>query len=148
MKLVAAGALALLVAGVPAAAIPSPLLIAAEVGLGIVGGVGGTAVAVTVVGRLAPSLEARSARIAVVVGSLTLLGGLGGAVGVMAAGRLFGRKGHLLGCLAGGMAGGLASAFTEPILYGLGAPAAVTEAFGFLLLPTLPAIGATVGFNR
>lgn len=36
----------------------------------------------------------------------------------------------------------LLSAFTEPIVYALGAPAVLAEPLGLLTLPLLPAIGA------
>ena len=48
----------------------------------------------------------------------------------------------------GGLVGGFLSAFTEPILYTLGVPEGITEFVGFLMIPILPAIAATIGYNR
>jgi hypothetical protein len=133
---------------VPAAAFSPTVVVLAELGVGIVGGIGGAAVAVTVIEHVTSGLEPRAAKIAVVVGALTIFAGLGGIAGVLAAGRLFGVQGNVAACFVGGLAGGLLTAFVEPILYGLGAPPGVSEFLGFILMPTLPAIGGTIGYNR
>ena len=52
------------------------------------------------------------------------------------------------GCLIGGLVGGFLSAFTEPIAYVLGVPEPTAELLGFVMLPTLPAVGATIGYRR
>jgi len=139
---------ALVVFAAPAAGFSPTVAVLAELGVGIVGGVAGTAVAVSVVGQVTPTFDSRAARIAAVIVSLTIFAGLGGSAGVLAAGRLFGVSGNVRACLIGGVAGGLLSAFVEPILYRLGVPAGITEFFGFILMPTLPAIGGTIGHNR
>lgn len=117
-----------------------------QLGLGVVGGAVGATVAVVAIGEITPLLEPRVARVATVVVGLTVASGLGASAGVLAAGKLFDIEGNVRGCLLGGLLGGAASAFTEPLLYTLGIPEAVTEFLGMLFLPVLPAIGAMIGF--
>ena len=114
---------------------------------GTVGGVVGAGLGIVAIGSIAPSLEARAARVATVITGVTLGGGLGAAAGVLVAGKLLDVEGEIAGCLLGGLAGGLISAFVEPLLYLIGVPEEVTELLGFVLLPIAPAIGATIGFN-
>lgn len=115
--------------------------------LGTLGGVGGIAISVTALGTITPTLDARAARVAVVVSGVTLGGGLGASVGVLAAARLLSVEGNVRACLIGAFAGGLASALVEPLLYLIGIPEPVAEFLGFLFLPMVPAVGATFGFN-
>jgi hypothetical protein len=126
---------------------PSPKVAAAELLLGTLGGVGGVTMGVLAIGRLAPDLECRTARIAVVISGVTLGGGLGAAFGVLAAGGILGAEGNVRGCLVGPLGGGLLSAFTERLLYMLSVREDVAEFLGFLFLPIAPAAGGTLGFN-
>lgn len=118
-----------------------------HVGLGTLGGLVGAVVAVTTIGEIAPQIESRFGKIAVVISSLTVFDGLGAAAGVLVAGKIWDIDGNVGGCILGGLAGGLASAFTEPLLYLLGIPEGITEFMGLAMLPLLPAIGAVLGFN-
>ena len=119
-----------------------------QFGLGILGGVAGAVVAITVIAVAMEQIEPRAGRIAVVVGSLTLFSGVGAAAGVLAGGRIWDIDGSVGGSILGGLAGGLASAFTEPLLYLLGVPEGWTEFLGMALVPILPALGAMVGFEQ
>jgi len=119
-----------------------------KLGGGLVGSLVGAATAVAAIAELTPQFETRAPRVAVVVGSLTVCSGLGGGVGVLAAARWAGFDGSVGGCLLGGLAGGFLSAFTEPIVYTLGASEPVGEFLGFVMLPVLPTVGATLGFSR
>lgn len=148
MRAILVTVMLLAVATAPATGISSTGALFANLGIGLVSAIGGTAVSLSVIGELAPTFEPRFAKIAVVVGSLTICGGLGGSFGVLVAGRLFGIDGNVRGCLLGGLGGGLLSAFTEPIAYALALPPAFAELLGFVMLPTLPAVGATLGYNR
>lgn len=118
-----------------------------QAGLGFVGSLLGTVVAVTAISNIAPQIESDFNRTALVIGSLTVFDGLGAAAGVLAAGKIWNIDGNIGGCILGGLAGGLASAFVEPLLYLLGVPEGWTEFFGMALLPTLPALGAVLGFG-
>lgn len=137
----------LLVAVHPIPATASSQPIAVELLGGTLGGVVGIGLGIAAIDSIAPNLEARPARIATVISSVTLGGGLGAAAGVLAAGKLLDVEGSVPGCLLGAFAGGLASAFVEPLLYLLGFPEGTTEFLGFLLLPIGPAVGAAIGFN-
>jgi len=137
----------LLAATLPASAVPVGTWLA-EGGFAIVGATGGAVVAIAAIAQITPQLESGLAKTAVVIGSLTLCSGTGAAVGTLVAGRLFHWEGNVRTCLLGGLVGGFLSAFTEPILYTLGVPEAVTEFVGFLMIPILPTIGATIGYNR
>lgn len=148
MKTVLTGVLILLAVSAPVAALSPTGSILARLGLGAVGGVAGAATAVAVIAEVAPLFESGIGSTAVVIGSLTVFGGLGGSLGVLAASSLFGIEGDVRGCLLGGLAGGLASGFTEPIAYTLGIRPAVAEFLGFAMLPVLPAVGATIGHAR
>ena len=119
-----------------------------QFGLGVLGSVAGSVVAITVISVAVEQIEPRAGRIAVVVGSLTLFSGVGAAAGVLAGGRIWDIDGSVGGSILGGLAGGLASAFTEPLLYLLGVPEGWTEFLGMALLPILPALGAMVGFGQ
>lgn len=141
-------ALAVSIGVCPALAAPRTSDIATEFLLGTAGGLGGAVVAITAIAQIAPELESRAAKISVVISSVALGGGLGAAVGVLAAGRLLDLEGSIPGCLFGGLLGGLASAFTEPLLYLFGIPEGVTEFLGLAMLPVLPAVAAVLGFNR
>lgn len=147
MRILITGLLAVLLAGGSLVAAPSTGEWLGQIGLGTVGGLAGAAVAVTVISEIAPQLESRFGKIAVVIGSLTVFDGLGAAAGVLAAGKIWDIDGNISGCIVGGLAGGLASAFTEPLLYLLGIPEGVTEFLGMALLPILPAVGAMLGFR-
>jgi len=118
-----------------------------QVGLGMVGGLAGAIAAITAIAEIAPQFESGAAKTAVVIGSLTVLDGLGAAAGVLAAGKIWNTEGNVGACILGGLAGGLASAFTEPLLYLVGVREGVTEFLGLSLLPILPAVGAVLGFG-
>jgi len=145
VKRLLVAALILLATSTPTVALSSAGAMLARLGLGTVGGLAGSVVAIAVVAEAAPRTESRPGSVAVVVGSLTVYGGLGGSFGVLAAASLFEIQGNVRRCLLGGLAGGLASAFTEPILYTIGVRPAFAEGLGFLMLPILPAVGATLG---
>lgn len=147
MRILITGLLVVLLAGGSLLAASSTGEWLGQIGLGTVGGLAGAAVAVTVISEIAPQLESRFGKIAVVIGSLTVFDGLGAAAGVLAAGKIWDIDGNISGCIVGGLAGGLASAFTEPLLYLLGIPEGVTEFLGMALLPILPAVGAMLGFR-
>lgn len=119
-----------------------------ELASGVIGGLGGAALAVISIETVIPGLESRVARTAMVLGSVTVLAGTGAAVGVLVAGRLLDVQGKVPACFAGAIAGGFASMWIEPLLYALRVPEAITEFLGMLMLPIGPAIGATIGFNR
>lgn len=114
---------------------------------GVLGGTVGVALGVAAIGQLTPLLSSRPARVAAVVSGVTLGGGLGATAGVLAAGKLLDVEGMPYGCVLGALAGGLLAAFVEPLLYLVGIPEETTEFLGLLLLPILPAAGATIGFN-
>ena len=143
-----AAALAVSIGAWPALATPRTSDIASEFLLGTAGGLGGTVIAITAIAQISPELESRAGRVGLVVSSVTLGGGLGAAVGVLAASRLLDLEGDVPGCLVGGLLGGLASAFTEPLLYLFGIPEGITEFLGMVMLPILPTVGAVLGFNR
>lgn len=147
MRILITGLLVVLLAGGSLLAASSTGEWLGQIGLGTVGGLLGAVVAVTVISEIAPQLESRFGKIAVVIGSLTVFDGLGAAAGVLAAGKIWDIDGNISGCIVGGLAGGLASAFTEPLLYLLGIPEGVTEFLGMALLPILPAVGAMLGFR-
>lgn len=134
----------LLLSSSPAAASTSEWL--GRLGLGTVGGLAGAFVAITVIAEVAPQIESRIGKTAVVIGSLTVFDGMGAAAGVLVAGKIWDIEGNVGGCILGGLAGGLASAFTEPLLYLFGIPEGITEFFGLAMLPILPAVGAMLGF--
>ena len=119
-----------------------------EFASGAVGGLGGAVLAVLAIDQAGPHLEGRLARTAMVFGSVSLLAGSGGAVGVLAAGKIMDVRGNVPGCFLGGIVGGFASMWVEPLLYTLDVPEGITEFVGMMLLPVAPAIGATLGFNR
>ena len=147
MRILITGVLAVLLAGGSLLAAPSTGEQLGQVGLGIVGGLAGAVVAVSVISETAPLIESQFGKTAVVIGSLTVFDGLGAAAGVLAAGKIWEIDGNISSCILGGLAGGLASAFTEPLLYLLGVPEGVTEFLGMALLPILPAVGAMLGFG-
>ena len=147
MRILITGVLAVLLSSCPLLAASSTGEWLGQVGLGTVGGLAGAVVAVTVIGEIAPQIESRFGKTAVVIGSLTVFDGLGAATGVLVAGKIWGTDGNISGCILGGLAGGLASAFTEPLLYLLGIPEGITEFLGMALLPILPAVGAILGFG-
>ena len=147
MRILITGLLAVLLASGSLLAAPPTGEWLGQIGLGTVGGLLGAVVAITVIGEMAPQIESRFGKTAVVIGSLTVFDGLGAAAGVLAAGKIWGIDGNISGCIVGGLAGGLASAFTEPLLYLLGTPEGVTEFLGMALLPILPAVGAMLGFR-
>ena len=118
-----------------------------QFGLATLGGLAGAVVAVTTIAELGPRIESRLGSTALVIGSLTLFDGLGAAAGVLAAGKIWNSDGSIGGSILGGLLGGLASAFVEPLLYTIGIPEGWTEFFGMAMLPILPALGATLGFN-
>ena len=118
-----------------------------QVGLGVVGGVAGAAVAIAFISEVTPQINSAWGSTAAVIGSLTVCDGLGAAAGVLLAGKMWESEGNVGGCFLGGLAGGLVSAFTEPLLYVIGIPENVTEFLGMALLPILPAIGAYVGYH-
>jgi len=118
-----------------------------QFGLGTLGGLAGAVLAVTAISEIAPQIESQAGSTAVVIGSLTVLDGLGAATGVLAAGRIWDMEGNVPATFLGGFLGGLASAFVEPLLYVIGIPEGWTEFFGMALLPILPAVGATLGFD-
>ena len=146
MRTLITGVLAVLLAGGSLLVAPSTGEQLGQVGLGIVGGLAGAVVAVSVISETAPLIESQFGKTAVVIGSLTVFDGLGAAAGVLAAGKIWEIDGNISSCILGGLAGGLASAFTEPLLYLLGIPEGVTEFLGMALLPVLPAVGAMLGF--
>jgi hypothetical protein len=117
-------------------------------GLGSLGGLLGAAVAITAISEIAPLIDSGAGKTAIVVGCLALFDGLGAAVGVLAAGKIWQVEGSVSGCILGGLSGGLASALVEPLLYGLGIPEGTTEFLGLALLPILPALGSMLGFGR
>jgi len=140
----------LLICGaVSSSAIAAPSLgqRAGQLGLATVGGVAGAVVAITAIAEIGPQIESRMGKTALVIGSLTVLDGLGAAAGVLAAGKIWDIEGNIKSSILCGMAGGLASAFVEPLLYMIGIPEGWTEFFGMALLPILPALGATIGFG-
>jgi len=140
--------LAICLASVPLVARPtSPGEWLGCFGLGAVGGLVGAVIAVTAIAEIGPQIDVAWGSTALVIGGLTLFDGVGAAVGVLAAGKIWNVEGNIGGCFLGGIAGGLASAFTEPLLYTLGIPEGWTEFFGMALLPVLPALGATIGFG-
>jgi len=141
-------ALTVLIGAWPVLATPRTSDIATELLLGTAGGLGGSLIAITAIAQIAPKLESRAARIGVVISSVTVGGGLGAAIGVLAAGKLLELEGDVPGCLIGGLLGSLASAFIEPLLYLFGIPEGITEFLGLAMLPVLPAVGAVLGFNR
>ncbi|MEE8593522.1 MAG: hypothetical protein V3T03_05300 [Candidatus Bipolaricaulota bacterium] len=147
MRTLIIGVMAVLLAGGSLLAAPSTGEQLGQVGLGIVGGLAGAVVAVSVISETAPLIESQFGKTAVVIGSLTVFDGLGAAAGILAAGKIWDIGGNISGCILGGLAGGLASAFTEPLLYSLGIPEGVTEFLGMALLPILPAVGAMLGFR-
>ena len=147
MKTFAVTMLAILMCCSAARAAPTTGQQLGQFGLGVLGGLAGAVVAITVISVGMEQLEPRAGRVAVVIGSLTVFDGLGAAVGVLAAGKIWDIDGNVGGTILGGLVGGLASAFTEPLLYLIGIPEGITEFLGLALLPILPALGAMVGFG-
>jgi len=137
----------LLAAALPTSAAPAGVWLA-ESGFAAVGATVGAFVAIAAIAQGTPQLESGLAKTAFVIGGLTLGSGTGAAAGTLIAGRLFHWEGNVRACLLGGLLGGFLSAFTEPILYTLGIPEDITEFFGFLMLPIIPAVGAVIGYNR
>ncbi len=146
-SVVLAVVLLLWIAAPPAQAVSPSGAVAVELLGGTLGGVVGAGLGVVAIGAIVEGLESRAARVATVITGVTVGGGLGAAGGVLTAGWLLGLEGSTAGCLIGALAGGLASAFVEPLFYMLGVREGVTELLGLLLLPIVPAVGATIGFN-
>ncbi|MBE0636130.1 hypothetical protein IH601_09045 [Candidatus Bipolaricaulota bacterium] len=115
-------------------------------GVAILGASVGVVASVSAIANVAPQIESRLGKTAFVIGSLTILDGLGAAMGVLTAAKLWDTEGHAGRSILGGMAGGFVSAFTEPILMTIGIPEGWTEFIGMALLPLLPAVGAMLGF--
>ncbi len=118
-----------------------------QLGFGTLGGLVGAVLAVIAISEITPQIESWAGSTAVVVGSITVFDGVGAAAGVLAAGKVWNLAGNVPATFLGGFLGGLASAFVEPILYLIGIPEGWTEFFGMALLPVLPAVGATWGFD-
>lgn len=146
MRTVTALLLILLIAAMPILAAPSGLDWGLSLGGGIVGAAAGLAVALGATGGLMETIESRAGRMAVVFTSVAVGGGLGAGAGVLVTARLRDQEGNVPMCFLGGVAGALASLLTEPLLYMIGLPEEITEFAGMLLLPVLPALGATIGF--
>lgn len=134
--------------GVAGHANPSAATVSWEFASGVVGGLGGAALAVIWISETVDMLGSRLARTANVVGSVTVLGGTGAAVGVLAAARLLHASGNIRACFLGAFAGAFASMWLEPLLYAIRIPEGIAEFVGMLMLPIAPAIGATIGFNQ
>ncbi|MBU1050788.1 hypothetical protein KKG90_12270 [Candidatus Bipolaricaulota bacterium] len=147
MKLFSIVLFAVLFMGCTVMAAPSTGQQLGQFGLGTLGGLAGAVVAVTAISEYAPQMESSFGKTAVVIGSLTVFDGLGAAAGILAAGKIWGIDGNIRNSFVGGLLGGLVSAFVEPVLYLIGIPEGWTEFFGMALLPILPALGATCGFN-
>jgi len=126
---------------------PQWLLTGGEFVGGTLGGTLGAAGAIGLVSVVGPQLDASWAKTTLVISSITLSCGLGSAGGVLATSALLGTEGSTMGCLIGGLLGGLLAAFSDPITYSIGIPEDVAEFIGFLALPLVPAIGATLGFH-
>ena len=139
--------LILLAVAAPAVSVSPSWALGLELGGGVIGGGIGVAIAVTAIGEITPRLESAGASTLFVFTSVALCGGVGAGIGVLAAARSLGHVGNPGRCLIGGIVGGLASLLTEPLLSLLRVPEEITEFAGMLLLPILPAIGATIGFR-
>jgi len=139
--------LLILTVGWIASAAPQWLLTGGEFVGGTLGGAIGAAGAIGLVSVVGPELDASWAKTTLVISSITVGCGLGSAGGVLATSALLGTEGSMTGCLIGGLLGGLLAAFSDPITYSLGIPEDVAEFIGFLAMPLVPAIGATLGFH-
>ena len=146
MKTVTTILLIFLFVATPVLASPTPLDWGLSLGGGTVGAAAGLAIALTASGEWIDTIDSRAGRIAVLFTSVAIGGGFGAGFGVLATARLRDQEGNVPMCLLGGVAGALASLLTEPLLYLIGVPEGITEFAGMLLLPVLPALGATLGF--
>ena len=122
MKSFIAMVLAVILLSYTVVSAPSPGQQLGQFGLATLGSLAGAVVAVTAIAEFGPQLESGFGSTALVIGSLTVFDGLGAAVGVMAAGKIWDLEGSIGGSMLGGMAGGFVSAFVEPLLYMVGIP--------------------------
>jgi len=146
MKTACIGLLVLLVCSSSILAASPAVIRVGSAGVALLGASAGVAASIWAIAEVAPQIDSTLGKTAFVIGSLTVVDGLGAAMGVLAAARIWDREGHAGRSLLGGMAGGFLSALTEPILMTLGMPEGWTEFFGMVLLPVLPAVGALLGF--
>ena len=146
MKTACIGLLVLLVCSSSILAASPAVVRMGSAGAALLGASAGVVVSISAIAEVTPQIDSPLGKTAFVIGSLTVVDGLGAAMGVLVAARIWDVDGHAGRSLLGGMAGGFLSALTEPILMTIGVPEGWTEFFGMILLPVLPALGALLGF--